>query len=93
MNNANSIIDQLRSYKVMEYAVFDFVASFVGMYFIAQKMNWNIKKAMLLTIPFGIMVHLVLDIDTPLNRQVLGPENYLVKLIIGAMVIGALVEE
>lgn len=92
MNNT-STIDYLRSFRVMNYAVFDFIASFIGMFILAKIFKLNMKKSMLLTIPLSVVSHILVDNITPLTKQTIGEGNYLVKLIMIILIISAFVVE
>lgn len=92
MNNI-STIDYLRSFRVINYAIFDFIASFIGMYILAKIFKWNMKKVMLLTIPLSVVSHILVDNITPLTKQTIGEGNYLVKIIMIILVISAFVVE
>ena len=92
MNNT-STIDYLSSFRVMNYAVFDFIASFIGMFILAKIFKLNMKKSMLLTIPLSVVSHILVDNITPLTKQTIGEGNYLVKLIMIILIISAFVVE
>ena len=92
MNNT-STINYLRSFRVINYAVFDFIASFIGMFILAKIFKWNMKKTMLLTIPLSVVSHILVDNITPLTKQTIGEGNYLVKIIMIILVISAFMVE
>ena len=92
MNNT-STIDYLSSFRVMNYAVFDFIASFIGMFILAKIFKLKMKKSMLLTIPLSVVSHILVDNITPLTKQTIGEGNYLVKLIMIILIISAFVVE
>lgn len=87
MNNSNNIIKYLRSFRLLEYAIFDFIATFFGTFFFAKYFNFNINKSFLLVIPISIIIHKLFGIDTLLTKQVFGKNNYFVKLIIAILII------
>jgi hypothetical protein len=71
-------IEFLRQYRFGEYAIFDFVISFVGIYLLSPllsklfltlgikipKVNW-----LYLTIPISILAHLLVGEITPMTRN------------------------
>lgn len=85
-------IEYLRSFRVGGYAVFDLAASFVGMYILAPwlsrfflkigvivpKENW-----LFLTLPLGILVHLLVGVETLMTKNFIGFQgNYGLKILI-----------
>lgn len=85
-------IDELRSIRVGGYAVFDFVLAFVGVYLLspllsklAIKIGLKVPKIswMYLTLPFAILVHIIVGVDTPLTNAFLDPSgSYFLKIFI-----------
>tara|TARA_B100002051_G_C16241078_1_gene394972 strand:- start:47 stop:295 length:249 start_codon:yes stop_codon:yes gene_type:complete len=72
-------INELRKYKIFGMAIFDLVVSMIGMIiiFILLK-KWHFKElstlnfiiaAIILTIPFGIIVHILFGVNTGLNYK------------------------
>lgn len=65
-------MEQLRSWRIGDYAIFDFVSSIYGMHLLA-KFGFIDEKymniAMVGAIPLGIAVHYFMGITTPLNTQ------------------------
>ena len=80
-------IEKIRSYRIWNFAIFDFVVSFVGMYILSIILNVNPIRMLLLTIPLGILIHYLLGIETPLNKLFLSKNNLIIKLIVVLMVI------
>ncbi len=71
-----STIEFLRSFRIGGYAVFDFVASFVGIYLIAPLLSKLFRQIrieipilswMYLTIPIGILAHVLSGSITPMT--------------------------
>lgn len=92
-------IEYLRSFKLGEYAIFDLVASFVGIYLLAPALTYLFKFIKLdiprsswlyLTLPMSILVHMLVGKYTPMTKYFLDPSgHYLLKLfIIGLLVFG-----
>ncbi len=85
-------IDYLRQFRIGEFAIFDFAASFLGMLLLspllsrlAKKFGWIVPRQnwVFLTIPVSILVHLLTGNMTPLTKEFLDPNGfYLVKLIV-----------
>lgn len=73
------MIEKLRSYKIFDIAMFDLILGMVGLIllFIFSQQKWfpelDIKSfvlaAILLTIPLGIIFHVLFGIDTALNYK------------------------
>lgn len=100
-----STIDTLRSYRIGSYAIFDFVASFAGVYLIVYLINTyepktlkrytglakiDMTTALLLTIPFGVLVHVLTGTDTALNRDLFGPGKLPIKAGVAGLIGAAL---
>lgn len=94
------IIDFLRQFRIGGFALFDFTAAFVGIYFLApflsklfRKIGLEIPRRSWLfwTIPIGVISHLLVGKITPLTREFIDPHgHYLVKIIIlGLVILGA----
>jgi len=72
-------INELRKYKIFGMAIFDLVVSMIGMiviFLVLKKWHFNklrtlnfIIAAIILTIPFGIIVHIVFGVNTGLNYK------------------------
>jgi len=85
-------IEFLRSYKLLDYAIFDFVVSFLGVYllspiltklFLLFKIKVSRKSWLLLTIPVSILVHYLVGNITPMTKDFLNLNgSYLLKIII-----------
>ncbi len=85
-------IEFLRQFRIAEYAVFDFVASFIGIYLLAPflsklflKLRVDIPKRnwLFLTLPIGIVVHLLVGSITPMTRDFLDlGGHYILKIFI-----------
>lgn len=92
-------IEYLRSFKFGEYAIFDLVVSFVGIYLLAPVLTYLFKFIKLdiprsswlyLTLPMSILIHVLVGKYTPMTKYFLDPSgHYLLKLfIIGLLVFG-----
>ncbi len=92
-------IEFLRQFKLGEYAIFDLVASFLGIYLLSPFLSKIFKKIRLdipkinwiyLTLPIGILAHLLIGKITPMTRDLLDlNSSYLLKiLIVGLLFFG-----
>jgi len=90
-------ITYLRQFKVGPFAIFDIVASYLGIYLLAPLLSRLLLliglKAdrstwMWLTLPLAILFHLIFKQNTPLSKMVLDPTgNWLVKIVILFMLV------
>ena len=62
-------LEYLRSFKVGGMAAFDWIASFIGMYFVAYIFGGSVLKAMVSVLPLSIIFHVLVDEDTKLTRM------------------------
>jgi len=69
-------IEKLRSHRIGPFAIFDFTASYVGVWMLAPYLkNYATREQLMwLTVPIGIATHVVIGKPTPLNKMVLGPD-------------------
>ncbi|MFT7184628.1 MAG: putative membrane protein [Oceanicoccus sp.] len=84
-------IEFLRSFRIAEYAIFDFVAAFAGIYLLAPLLSKACRKLRLevpktnwlyLTLPLGILVHILVGNITPLTANFLAFNgHYILKLV------------
>lgn len=85
-------LENLRSYRLGPFAIFDFASAYGAVYFLAPKLNINRKQALWLTLPAAIIIHKLTNQETPLNKMVLGPEsNTLAQLILAGMLYQGLI--
>lgn len=75
-------LEKVRSVRVGGFAIFDIVLSVIPAYFAAPYLKMSRRSAMLLIIPFGILVHELFGIKTPLNKMLFEPGNVVVKIIV-----------
>ena len=85
-------LEFLRHFRVGGYAIFDLTISFLGIYLLSPllskiflKTGLNIPKQnwLFLTLPIGILVHLILGRITPMTANLLDlHSNYILKLLI-----------
>ena len=90
-------VTYLRSFKILDYAIFDLAASFIGIYLLSPLLtklfsliHLNIPRASWLyfTIPLGIIFHLIFGNYTPMTKYFLDPSgHYLLKFFIIALII------
>lgn len=86
------IIDSLRRYDIGNYAIFDLVLAFGGMYLLAPFLSKGFRRFGLiipvrnwifLTLPISIMAHLAVGRITSMTRDFVDPDGYyLLKLTI-----------
>ena len=92
-------IEFLRQFRLGGYAIFDFAAVFIGMYFLAPllsklflKIKINIPKNnwYFLALPFGILTHVAVGNITPMTQDFLDMGgHYILKIImIGLLILG-----
>ncbi len=92
-------IEYLRQFKFLDYAIFDLVLSFVGIYLLAPllskiflKLRLKISKKswMFLTLPISILVHIMVGNMTPMTKYFLDiQDHYVLKIIIlGLLALG-----
>jgi len=90
-------IELFRQFRLGGYAIFDFAVSFLGVYLVAPllskiflkigieipKQNW-----LYLTIPIGILVHLLFGRITPMTKNFLDIQgHYILKIVVLALLI------
>ena len=88
-----NIISYLRTFRIGPFAIFDFAASYLLIYFLApylQKLGLRLTRSQMLwlTLPVSLVVHVLFGIDTPLTQMFLDLSGgYWVKFIVVGMVI------
>ena len=90
-------LEYLRQFRLGGYAVFDFAASFIGIYLLAPylsklflKLRIDIPKKSWLyfTLPIGFLSHLLAGSITPMTRDIIDVNgHYLVKILMIALLI------
>lgn len=85
-------VEYLRSFKILEYAIFDFVLSFLGIYLLSPllsklfskvRLNISRKSWLLLTLPLSIIIHSFVGTITPMTENFLDlKSHYLLKIFI-----------
>lgn len=85
-------IDFLRQFRVGGFAIFDFATAFLGMLALSPLLTWLFRKVgiaipkrnwIFLTLPIGIVVHLLIGRKTPITQEFLDlGSHYLLKAII-----------
>jgi hypothetical protein len=92
-------IEFLRQFRLGEYAIFDLATAFLGIYllsfllskiFLKLRIDISKKSWVLLTLPIGIITHLLLGKMTPMTRNFLDiHDHYVLKIIIiGLLLLG-----
>ncbi len=85
-------LEFLRQFRIDQYAIFDLVVSFLGIYLLSPllsklflKLGINIPKRnwLFLTLPIGILAHLLVGTITPMTANFLDINgHYILKIII-----------
>ena len=65
----SDVVKFLRSYRINGIAIFDVIASIIGMVLIADYIGISKFAAAMSAIPIGIIVHAALGINTTLNYK------------------------
>lgn len=92
-------IEFLRQFRIGEYAIFDFLVAFGGIYLLSSflskaflkvgidipKINW-----IFLTLPIGIAAHLLIGKMTPMTKNLIDLHgHYILKIVIfGLLILG-----
>ncbi len=89
------LIPFLRQFRIGPFAIFDFVASYIGVYLLSpsliklfNKLGIKTTKAvwLWLTLPISVLVHVLVSNYTPLTKMVLTTQGDLIpKLIVLVM--------
>ena len=77
----SEILMHLRSFKILDFAIFDFVVSFGSAILIANNYNLNINKVMYSVIPISVIIHVLFKQYTPLTKKIIDPGNIIYKII------------
>lgn len=87
----------LRSFKILDYAVFDLAASFIGIYLLSPVLSSLFRLIKLeiprsswlyLTLPLGVLIHILVGSYTPMTKYILDPSgHYLLKILLVALTI------
>lgn len=85
-------IEFLRQFRFGQYAIFDFVAAFLGIYLLSPllskiflKLKIDIPKRnwLFLTLPISILAHLLVGNITPMTRDLIDiHDHYILKILI-----------
>ncbi len=90
-------IEYLRSFRVVGYAVFDLSLAFVGIYLLAPWLSKMFLKIgliiprsswLLLTLPIGVLTHIIVGTDTLMVRNFLDTQgNFGLKILVLALTV------
>jgi hypothetical protein len=90
-------IEFLRSFRIGEYAIFDFLVSFIGIYLISKFLTKFFLKFkiyiptiswMYFTLPIGFLFHLIFKVNTQMNNNILDLNgHYILKLFFIVLVV------
>lgn len=85
-------IEWLRAFRLDEYAIFDITVSFLGMLILSPLLSYLFKKIKIkilrkswlyLTLPIGILVHILVGQNTKMVVNFLDPNShYVLKILI-----------
>jgi hypothetical protein len=90
----------LRQFRIGEYAIFDFTVALLGLALLSPLLSWLCRKFfklevpkknwVFLTLPIGIVTHLIIGPITPMTRDFIDLSgHYTLKVIIlGLLVLG-----
>lgn len=92
-------LEYIRQFRIGEYAIFDLAVAFLGVYLLAPllsklflKLRLNVPKInwLFLTLPIGILVHILVGSITPMAANFLDfSGHYILKvLILGLLFLG-----
>lgn len=82
-----NIIPFFRQYRIEGYAIFDFVLAFLGIYLLAPLLSKLFRKVgieitrkswMYLTLPIGVLSHLLSGHMTPMTQDFFNPSGHYV---------------
>lgn len=86
------MINWLRTYRLGEYAIFDLVLAFVGMFLLSNRLSEIFLKIgvkvpkenwLFLALPIGILVHLFTGTPTQMTKNFFDPQgHYPLKILI-----------
>lgn len=85
-------IDYLRQFRLGNFAIFDFTASFLGMLALSPLLSYLCKRVgihvpkrnwVILTLPISVLAHMLVGKITPLTEYFLDPRgNYVAKIVV-----------
>lgn len=88
-------VEYLRSFRIGEFAIFDFTLAYLGVYLLVPMLNKIILPTkrqlthfqwLLLVLPLSIFIHLLSNNITPLTRMALDPNGeYGLKILLALM--------
>lgn len=90
-------IEYLRQFRILNFAIFDFALSFLGIYLLSPLLGKLALKVGLIipmstwlywTLPIGVLTHILTGNITPMTAQLLDPSSgYFVKLLVLTLII------
>ena len=90
-------LEYIRQFRIFEYAIFDLAVSFLGIYLLSpflsklfKKVKIDIPKSnwLFLTLPLGILIHIIVGNITPMVANFLNLQgHYLLKFLILILII------
>lgn len=94
-----NMLDFLRQFRLGDLALFDFAVAFLGMFLMApllsgifRRMGLEIPKRnwLYLTLPIGLIVHMLIGRITPMTKLFLNPSGhyFLKAVILGLFILG-----
>ena len=82
-------VTKLRSYRIGPFAIFDFASAYLGSWYVAPYLSkWLTRtQVMWLAVPAGVVAHIAVGVETPLNKMVVGPgSNVFAQAVVALMV-------
>lgn len=89
------IIEFLRQFRIGPFTIFDSAAAYIGIFLVSPVLNWVLAKMHLrisvigwlwLTLPIGIIFHLIFNQSTPMMKMLLNPNgDYITKIVLVLM--------
>lgn len=89
------IIETLRQFRIGPFTVFDTATAYIGIFLISPILNWILAKIHIhvsrvgwvwLTLPIGIVFHLIFNQSTPMMKILLNPSgDYIIKIVLVLM--------
>lgn len=90
-------IELLRQFHLGEYAIFDLATAFIGILILSPLLSWLFRKIRInvpilswifLTLPIGIIAHLLIGRITPMTRYFIDLHgHYILKIFILALLV------
>lgn len=83
----NNSLKKIRSYRINQFAIFDFAISFIFALIVSKIFGLNVVSSLTLIIPFAVVIHELFNIRTPLNNLIIRSDDKASKLIMVFLII------